>query len=264
MNIPYGLERYVHRVIDAVFAKLPQHPPSREQLHQCRIVSHRGEHDNRTVIENTVAALDRAVAAGVWGIEFDVRWTRDLQPVVFHDPDLQRLFASPQPLGLLTLRELQSRFPQIPTLAEVIARFRGKAHLMIEIKAEDYPDPPKQNQILRDLLSGLIPREDFHLISLNPEMFALIDAVPAEACLPVAQLNMHSMSRLALAKGYRGVCGHYFLLTRRLIRRHHAQAQAVGSGFVASKRSLFREINRNVDWIFTNCAVKIQSLCRSA
>jgi glycerophosphoryl diester phosphodiesterase len=262
MNIPAGVEILFHRVVDTVFACLPQRTPSRGQLRRCRIVSHRGEHDNRRVMENTVAALDRAVAAGVWGIEFDVRWTRDLQPVVFHDVDLQRLFSCQQSLREFGLKELQRRFPLIPTLAEVLERYRGRVHLMIEIKAEPYPDPEQQNQILQHLLADWVPQQDFHLMSLNPEMFDLIDGIPAAACVPIALIDPRHMSRLALKQRYRGVAGHYLFITRRLIRRHHARRQAVGTGFAASRRSLFREIHRGVDWVFSNRAARMQRICR--
>ena len=34
---------------------------------------------------------------GVFGIELDFRWTKDLVPVVVHDPDLCLLYTSPSP-----------------------------------------------------------------------------------------------------------------------------------------------------------------------
>jgi len=82
----------------------------------CKIVSHRGEHDNKTVFENTIAAFDRVKKAGVWGIEFDIRWTKDLRPVVFHDRTLQRVFNSNIELNKVTLAELKEQCNLIPSL----------------------------------------------------------------------------------------------------------------------------------------------------
>ena len=36
-------------------------------LDSCRLISHRGEHDNQSVFENTLPALQQAMDAGVWG-----------------------------------------------------------------------------------------------------------------------------------------------------------------------------------------------------
>ena len=89
MELPGGIEKIVLQCIDFIYMLLPRRSPEPEILRSCKIVSHRGEHDNIGVYENTFAAFDRALAQGTWGIEFDVRWTRDLQPVVAHDPDLK-------------------------------------------------------------------------------------------------------------------------------------------------------------------------------
>ena len=95
MNISLWIENAFFRSADALFRHYPQPHPTAERLAGCRIISHRGEHDNRQIIENTMPAFRAAVAGGVWGIEFDVRWTRDLRPVVIHDPDARRLFNAP-------------------------------------------------------------------------------------------------------------------------------------------------------------------------
>ncbi|HBZ56506.1 MAG TPA: glycerophosphodiester phosphodiesterase, partial [Syntrophobacteraceae bacterium] len=83
MPVPATIERHYQRLSDWLFARLPQSPPTSRQAQQCRIVAHRGEYDGVAVLENTVPAFDAARNAGVWGIELDVRWTRDLEPVVF-------------------------------------------------------------------------------------------------------------------------------------------------------------------------------------
>ncbi|MGD8449582.1 MAG: glycerophosphodiester phosphodiesterase family protein, partial [Desulfobacterales bacterium] len=94
MRINLWLEERLLQVVDFLYARLTQPIPDKEVLKCCKIVSHRGEHDNKTVFENTISAFDRVKKAGAWGIEFDIRWTKDLQPVVFHDTNLQRVFKS--------------------------------------------------------------------------------------------------------------------------------------------------------------------------
>ena len=143
------IERVFHFAVDGLFAGLPQSKPGKAALGRCRIVSHRGEHDNIAVFENTLTAFDRARDSGVWGIECDIRWTKDLVPVVFHDADLQRLFGDSLNIGQTILHKLRKEYPQIPTLAEVLTRYGKNMHLMVEIKAETYPDPAYQDAVSR-------------------------------------------------------------------------------------------------------------------
>jgi glycerophosphoryl diester phosphodiesterase len=144
----------------------------------------------------------------------------------------------------------------------VIGRYGGKTHLMVEVKQERYPDPGRQNRILRELFAGLKPGADFHLLSLTPEMFRLAPFAPPSACIPVARLNVRQLSRLALRNGYGGVAGHYALVGDAVIRRQHAAGQGVGTGYPRSLRVLAREVNRQVDWIFTNHAGDVQGWIR--
>ena len=249
-------------LIDQIYARLPRPDPGIDRLKDCRIISHRGERDGRRVCENTLAAFDEAVDQGVWGIEFDIRWTRDLEPVVTHDPDLRRVFGRSLRVRDCRLHELRRQCPHIPTLAEVIGRYGGKVHLMAEVKAEPYADPGRQNRILADLFAGLCPGRDFHLLALAPETFRLTPFAPPSAFLLVARLNISEFSRLAVQRGYAGVAGHYAMLGAGVIRRHHAAGQKVGTGYIRSRNALLREINRGVDWIFSNHAAEVQGILR--
>ena len=68
-------------------------------------------------------------------------------------------------------------------------------------------------------------------------------------------------SRLAAANGWGGLAGHYLLATDGLVNRHHRLGQAVGTGFADSRRCLYREVAREVDWIFSNRAARMQAIC---
>ncbi len=261
MKISPHLERFFTLATDTALARWPRPAPASWRLAGARIVSHRGEHDNRQVFENTLAAFDQAVAAGVWGIEFDLRWTADGQAVVFHDPDFRRLAGCPMRLADATLAELRALFPPLPTLVEVVARYGKRCHLMIEIKAEPYPDPLIRSATLAHLLSPLAPVADYHLMSLDPGMLRHLGFVPRSCLVPIAWADVKAFSRLAFECGYGGVAGHFLLVGSRAIARHHQHGQAVGCGMVESRRCLYREIDRGVDWIFSNRAVELKSIC---
>jgi glycerophosphoryl diester phosphodiesterase len=256
------IENGLERIIDGFFAVWPQPFPGNERLKQCKIISHRGEYDNHSVFENTLPAFDRARAAGVWGLEFDIRWTRDLHPVVIHDADLNRVFNVDLQVGQIELQVLRAQCPHVPLLSEVIENHGRKLHLMAEIKAETYPDPQRQNQVLQDCFAALAPGADYHLISLAPEMFELITFVPASTFLPIAMWNISRFSDLALEREMRGLAGHYFLLNNSILSRHLGRGQKLGTGYPRSKNCLFREINRGVEWIFSNNAAELQQIVR--
>jgi len=259
-ELPMSFEKVLISCIDLIFRIWPQPFPGHDRLKACKIVSHRGEHDNRMVFENTIEAFDLAWEKGVWGIEFDVRWTKDLQPLVIHDPDLKRVFGIDLAIAEVTRDELKSRCPAVPSLTEVIEKYGKKLHFMIEIKAEIYPDPERQNDIFKECFSSLEPLRDYHLMSLTPQMFDLITFVAASNLIPIATLNMNQISELALKNDYCGIAGHYLLLDNVKLAKHRNKGQIVGTGYPASTNCLFREINRGVEWIFSNNAGELQGI----
>ncbi len=260
MPLPPVIERALLRLADAAFQRRPNPVPDHGRLRACKIISHRGEHDNRGTMENTLAAFERAADAGVWGLEMDIRWTRDAQPVVFHDADLHRLHGCREPVAALSLDELKSRFPAIPSLGEVIARFGKKRHLMIEIKQQSRPDDHIQEQRLMAALRHLEPVRDFHLLALQPATLRHFSGVPSQARVAVCDGWPGGHSRWVRRHHWGGVCGHYLLMPGTVVQSHHLLDQRVGTGYVRSRNCLFRELNRGIDWIFSNHAVALQKI----
>jgi glycerophosphoryl diester phosphodiesterase len=264
MNVNHLIEVSFQHIADGLYARLSQPRPGAAALRRCRIISHRGEHDNNHVLENTLAAFDKARDAGVWGLECDIRWTKDLVPVIYHDADLQRLFGKDIQINETLFKVLRKEFPQIPTLSEVLTRYGKNMHLMVEIKAEVYPEPANQRRILSQAFSGLVPEEDFHFLALVPQWFEYVDFTASTTCIPVAQINWREMSRMALQKKYGGMAGHYLFITDARMKRHQEHGQKMGTAYIRSKNSLFREINRGADWIFSNHAGKVQGILDQA
>jgi len=254
------MERVAQQLADTWFLLLPRQRPSLQVIQNCKIISHRGEHDNRQVRENTLAAFTRVAAAGGWGIEFDVRWTRDLQPVVIHDSSTARVFGIELEVAAVDLHELRQQVPEIPTLEEVVACFGGNTHLMVELKRDELGAVASRADRLREIFASLIAAQDFHFLALQLDLFELVEFAGDQACLPVAELNLGAFSREVLGRDLAGVCGQYLLLNQALIRRHHQQGQKLGTGFIASRYCLYRELNRGVDWIFTNHALKLEAI----
>ena len=257
--MPDWLQHFIMRNVDHLFAIVPQTSPSQRQFNACKIISHRGEHDTQ-IKENTCDAFDRILAAGIWGLETDIRWTRDLVPMIHHDVSTDRVFGQSIVIQDTSFEELRTAIPEIPMLEELIRRYGKQLHLMIEVKTETYPEPDQQKQILRNLLQGLSAGDDYHFISLDPDMFSYVDFVPRSALLAVSDFNFSSLSEISLNRKLGGLTGHFVLLHRRLQQRHEAAGQKIGVGFPTSKNALFSILKRDIEWVFTNDALKLKKV----
>lgn len=244
----------IEKGLNKCYSFLPQSKPSKQKTNAARLIAHRGAHNNKSSrFENTHAAFEKAQAVGCWGIEFDVHATKDKVLIVNHDPTLLRLWHIEKPIEELTLEELRVIAPQIPTLAEVIERYGKKMHLFIELKA-----PFNSEQALAHDLRFLQPEVDYHLLSLEEPLFAAMSLFIRPVMLLVAgHNNAKEFCRLSLQKNYGGVLGHYLLLNESKIKRLRKAHQKVGVGFVDSRYSLYRELNRGIEWVFSNEAERV-------
>jgi glycerophosphoryl diester phosphodiesterase len=251
-----SIKDWLLTAVDLTMSAIPQPKPSDELLRRLKIIAHRGCCENGA-IENTLEAFAEAEKAGAWGIEFDVRWTEDDIPVVHHDQDAKRTFNKPIVLDEIRFENLRREIPEIPTLKEVIDRFSGNLHLFIEVKSEKRGWSEARWEILKGHLSQINPGEDYHIMSLKAELLTSCHFVPPGARLPVAEFNIRAMSELSLRQNFAGLTGQYLMLTNSLAQQHHSAGQKAGTGFATSKNLLYREVNRGIDWIFTNHALKL-------
>lgn len=237
---------------DKAFELTPQSRPPEHLLKKAKLIAHRGAHQG-TCLENTWDAFRAAARLGIWGVELDVRWSRDRVPLVLHDPTPERIFPQAKvPVRQMLASDIREMLPQVPLLEDLVQEFKGALHFMIEVK-EPVPDA-EHRTCLQRILRPLEPGRDFHFLSLHPRLFDGLDFLSPSCLLPVAETNVAPLSRLALEKGWAGLSGHYLLLGDRLHRRHKQAGQGIGTGFINSQNLMFREINRGVEWLFTQRA----------
>jgi glycerophosphoryl diester phosphodiesterase len=111
-------------------ARVPQARP--------RLVGHRGA--SALAPENTLRAIELAIAAGLDLVEVDVHLSRDDALMVIHDADLQRMAGRSEPVGLLTAAELArvdvGVGQGVPRLTDVFDLARGRIGVYVELKGE--------------------------------------------------------------------------------------------------------------------------------
>jgi len=247
----------IENSIDLWFKTMPRGLNRQHIPKDIKLIAHRGAHHHQQgLIENTWSAFEKAAALGCFGIEFDIHATSDGVLVVHHDPDLQRLWGHKDKIASLSYEALHKLVPEIPRLDAVIKTFGKKMHLFIELKA-----PFDAVDTLFETLSPLTPGEDYHLLSLCEHLFEPFDRFPKTCLLLVASHNnAKRFCDVSLTKPYGGVLGHYLLMRDSYLSQLKSQQQKTGVGFVDSRFSLYRELNRGISWIFTNNAADVAKL----
>lgn len=243
--------QFLQKVIDFVYAFLLVKTPARGEINKVKIICHRGWHD-REIIENTLDAFKKAYENNFFGIELDVRWTKDLIPVVHHDKTTKRVFHKDIKISEVTFQQLRKQIPQIPTLDEVVSCFEDRIHYFIELKDTHYTNIKKQKETLQSILSDLEAKENYHFLSLGLKQFELFDCFPRESMVFVATTNTKKISKICLENNYGGITGHYLLLSKRIAHIHRLRKQNIGVGFIKTKKTLYAQINKDIEWIFTD------------
>lgn len=254
------LLQLIEKMVDNYFAIMPRSKPTTEQIEKARIIAHRGAHNNaQKIFENTDEAFRLAQEAGCWAIELDIHATADGVLVVNHDPTLTRLWGHDQRIAQLTFAELRALEPGVPSLEEIVQKYGRKMHLFIELKA-----PFRHEAALVQVLEDLTPVQDYHLLTLDAATYPTLSQFPKEALLLVAvHNNSKAFCRLSLEENYGGVMGSYLLLSNRHVNRLKQNNKLYGVGFVDSEYSLYRELNRNIPWIFSNRAVEVSEYLKT-
>lgn len=132
--------------------------------------AHRGLHGEGAA-ENSMTAFKRAVERG-YGIELDVRLSRDGELVVFHDDTLDRVTeetgrVDSKDYSELSKIRLSGTEDTVPLFTEVLSLVDGKVPLLIEIKedAGKYCVTEKLLEIIKDYTGPYIV-ESFNPLAL--------------------------------------------------------------------------------------------------
>lgn len=106
---------------------------------QCWVIAHRGHSTAAT--ENSVPALEHAIAAGADAVECDVRLSADGVAMVSHDADLNRLAGSELAVATLSADELEAHArtagASLPRLSSLMHAARGPVPLVLDVKLRD-------------------------------------------------------------------------------------------------------------------------------
>lgn len=148
--------------------------------------AHRGLHGtvgyDSFCAENSMTAFARAKEKG-FGIELDVRVSKDGEVVVFHDADVKRVTGAEGRVCELTLAQLRELSlmetnDTVPTLNEVLELIDGAVPILVELKEEtlDHTISEKTAEVLKHY------RGDFIVESFSPLAFGAFKKNMPEVC----------------------------------------------------------------------------------
>lgn len=134
-------------------------------------IAHRGLWGG-PVPENSLAAA-RAAIQGGFGIECDVRLSRDGTVMVFHDADTGRLTGRSGSIANMATHDIQSLRlgggeERVPTLAQFTGLIAGRVPLLIEIKTDTLAQTAPLCLAVRRVLEGY--RGPVAVMGFNPEV----------------------------------------------------------------------------------------------
>ena len=116
------------------------------------VIAHRGA--NKEAVENSREAFEKAIEAGADRIECDVQLSRDGEPVVIHDPTLDRTTDSKGQVADLDLSQLADvkmlNQEPIPSLREILELFAKKISLNLEMKGNSRLLADKVGKLVKD------------------------------------------------------------------------------------------------------------------
>ena len=227
------------------------------------VIAHRGA--SSYAPENTLAAFDLALRMGALHIEFDVQSTADGHIVVIHDDSVDRTTDGTGPVAGHTLAALRTlsagaRFgfafaaERIPLLTEVLERYRGRAHLHVELKGRS-----------SDLTQGtvdLIRRHGMagHVTMTSFQKTRLEETREYAPDLPTGWL-VREITDAAIAEaralGLTQLCPRADLVTADLVRRLHAAGFVVRAWGVGSEELMQRVVDAGADGMTVNFPDKL-------
>ena len=222
------------------------------------VIAHRGA--SSYAPENTFAAFDLALQTGVHHIELDVHLTADGHIVVIHDDTVDR---TTDGSGLVTghtlaaLRQLDagSRFgaafsgQRIPTFDEVLARYRGRVHIHVEIKGQSAGLSQRTADAIRAHgMEGQVTITSFQQARLE-EIRACAPALPTGWLVNAVTDALIARAR---SMGLTQLCPRADLVTPELVQRLHAEGFVVRAWGVKNEQLMHQVVKAGADGMTVN------------
>ncbi|MBL4638573.1 MAG: hypothetical protein JKY76_04350 [Proteobacteria bacterium] len=227
------------------------------------VIAHRGA--SSYAPENTLAAFDLALQMGVSQFELDVHLSSDNHVVVIHDDSLKRTTNADGWVNnhtLAALKELDAgswfgtQFidEQLPSLDEVLARYKGRVHLHIELKGESTTLALRTADLIRKHgMEGQVTMTSFQKERLE-EMRRYAPELPTAWLVIAARSSIIEQARQL---GLSQLCPLANFVTANLVKRIHNEGLIVRAWGVKTENLMHKAVQAGVDGMTVNFPDKL-------
>lgn len=230
------------------------------------ITAHRGFWDCEAAghSENSLASLQAAQEAGLWGSEFDVHLTGDGVVVVNHDATFHGKQIHSTPLDSL----LTDRLPNgetMPTLEAYLAQGKAAKQTVLVFELKQHETQEQEDLLVERSLEALRRHQLLHPDRVIFISFSRHICQELAARLPkfmVQYLNGDATPAELHAEGILGVDYHYSVFDAHpdWVREAHDLGMAVNAWTVNAPEDIRRMLDLGVDCITTNDPLLVRSL----
>jgi glycerophosphoryl diester phosphodiesterase len=220
------------------------------------VIAHRGA--SKFAPENTMAAIEEALAQGTDWVEIDVQESADGVVVVIHDRDLKKVAGVDLAVHSSTLPQLQAvdigswfspefSAQRIPTLEQVLVACKGKARVIIELKY--YGHQQQLEQRVAEVVEATGMSQDIVAMSLSYEGISRMRELRPD--WKVGLLTSVSAGDLGgLDLDFYAINASF--ANRRLIRAAHSADREVMVWTINDAVGMSKMMSRQVDGIITD------------
>jgi glycerophosphoryl diester phosphodiesterase len=210
------------------------------------LLGHRGSRCATAPPENSIPAFDLALQHGADGFEFDVRRTADRLAVLCHDPQFH---------GLTIAQADRTHLGELTLLEEVLARYRDKAFLDIELKVEGLESstlaalrqhPPRMGYVVSSFLPEVV--HEVHRLDRNLPLGFICD--------------QQETLRLGHGLPLSHLIPHHHLITKDLVEQIHSRGQKIFAWTVNTSEKMRRLARWGVDAIISDDTELLVRTCQ--
>ena len=220
------------------------------------VMGHRGA--GGLAPENTMAAIEQAIAFGADWVEIDVQETVDGDVVVVHDSDFMKLAGVNLKVWDGTLAEIQQidvgrRFDpaiageRVPTLRQVLEACRDKVGVNIELK--DYGHGQRLEERVAAIVEDCGMQQQTISMSLKPEVVKRMKALRPEWTVGLL-MSLSVGDASSLEADFLAVNSRF--VSRGLVHRVHQAGKQIFAWTTNDAVSMSTMISRGVDGVITD------------
>lgn len=229
---------------------------------QTQVIAHRGYWKCEGSAQNSIASLEKAAEAKVYGSEFDVQMTQDKEIVVNHDDSIRGLSIFDTPFAELKDLKL-SNGEKLPTLDDYLTA--GKKLPDIQLILEIKPHKTKEAEdeavkIIVDKVKKMQMEKQVEYISFSMNICEqLVELTPDSE---IAYLKSDVAPKELKEKGINGIDYYIMVLAEKpeWIDEAHGLGMKVNVWTVNDMNLVQKMIDRKVDYITTDYPLEVKKL----